>query len=50
MAKFKPAGSRKAKTPAKAGDNRAVVPCAILVLGGFALIFWLMYALMTAGK
>jgi hypothetical protein len=47
MAKFKPPRSRRTTT---AKSNRALIPCAILVIGGFALIFLLMYEVMKSGK
>ena len=46
MAKFKPAGSRK---PVSRGNNRALIPCAILILTGFALIFLLFYEILKSG-
>jgi hypothetical protein len=47
MAKFRPAGSRKAK----AKDSKSgLIPCLFLVLLGFAVIFLLLYALLTSGK
>ncbi len=47
MAKFKPPRSRRTST---AKSNRALIPCAILVIGGFALIFLLLYEVMKSGK
>jgi hypothetical protein len=47
MAKFRPAGSRKA-TARK--SNRGIIPCVFLLLGGFALIFLLFYAMLKSGK
>ncbi len=47
MAKFRPAGSRKATAPR---SNRGIIPCAFLLLAGFALIFWLFYAMLKSGK
>ena len=47
MGKFKPAGSRK---KAKAASNRGLVPCLLLLLTGFALVFLLMRAVLTSGK
>ena len=49
MARFKPAGSRKASAQAKR-SNLAFVPCLIVVLVGLALVFLLFYALLTSGK
>ncbi len=46
MAKFKPAGSRKAKAPR---SNRGVIPCLILLVSGFVLIFLLFYAMLKSG-
>jgi len=48
MAKFKPAGSRKAGKDKR--SNLGFIPCLIVVLLGLALVFILFYALLTAGK
>jgi hypothetical protein len=48
MAKFKPPRSRRNTTTAR--SNRALIPCAILVIGGFVLIFLLLYEVMKSGK
>jgi hypothetical protein len=40
MAKFKPAGSRKASN---ARSNAAAIPCGILILTGSAIIAYLFY-------
>jgi hypothetical protein len=54
MAKFKPAGSRKAgsrKPGAKdTRSNLGFIPCLIVVLLGLGIVFALFYALLTAGK
>jgi hypothetical protein len=47
MAKFKPAGSKRAKAPS---PKRGLIPCAILIIGGFALIFALFYEILSSGK
>jgi hypothetical protein len=47
MAKYKPPRSRR---PAAAKSNRGLIPCAILILAGFALIFLLLYEVMKSGK
>ena len=47
MARFKPAGSKKVKTRQ---SNRGLAPCLIVLLLGFALVFWLLYAMLTSGK
>jgi hypothetical protein len=47
MAKFKPAGSKKSK-PAP-DSKRGLLPCAIVVLLGFLLIFGLMYLVISSG-
>jgi hypothetical protein len=47
MARFKPAGSKKATA---AGAGRGVVPCAIIILLGMAFMFWLLYEMMKSGK
>jgi hypothetical protein len=46
MAKFKPAGSRRPATPS---SNRGLIPCAILILAGFALIMLLFYETLKSG-
>jgi hypothetical protein len=48
MARFKPAGSRKAKSSAK--SSKAYIPCIIIILFGLVLIFLLMYAVMRSFK
>jgi hypothetical protein len=46
MAKFKPAGSKKSKsTP---DSKRGLLPCAFIILLGFALIFWLFYLVLRS--
>jgi hypothetical protein len=47
MARFKPAGSRKARST---GSKRGIVPCAIIILLGFAVMIWLLYEMMKSGK
>jgi hypothetical protein len=47
MARFKPVGSRKART---AETKRGIVPCAIIILLGFAVMTWLLYEMMKSGK
>ncbi len=46
MAKFKPAGSRK---PTSRSTSRGLIPCAIVILGGFALLFLLFYEILKTG-
>ena len=47
MAKFKPAGSRK---PAgQSSSNRGLIPCAIVILSGFVLLFLLFYEILKSG-
>jgi len=47
MAKFKPAGSRK---PAgQSSSKRGLIPCAVLILLGFALLFLLFYEILKSG-
>jgi hypothetical protein len=48
MAKFKPAGSRKAKTPTT--SLRGAIPCFVVILVGFTLIFLLFYEVLKSGK
>jgi len=50
MARFKPAGSRKARATGSTGSKRGVVPCAIIILLGFAVMIWLLYEMMKSGK
>jgi hypothetical protein len=47
MAKFKAAGSKKVQA---AGSKRGIVPCAIIILLGFALMFGLLYEMMKSAK
>jgi hypothetical protein len=47
MARFKPAGSQKPK-PTKTG--KGYIGCIAVILLGFALVFWMFYALMRSGK
>jgi hypothetical protein len=47
MAKFKPTGSKKNK--AAADSKRGLLPCAFIVVAGFALIFWLFYLVLRSG-
>jgi hypothetical protein len=47
MAKFKPIGSRKVKDKR---SNYGFIPCLIFVLTGLAIVFYLLYALLVAGK
>jgi hypothetical protein len=42
MARFKPAGSQKAK-PTSAKSKYGFIPCAILILIGFVMIILLFY-------
>jgi hypothetical protein len=46
MAKIKPAGSRRTPT---AKSNKGLIPCAILILGAFALMILLFYELLKSG-
>ncbi len=46
MAKFKPAGSRRTTT---AKSNKGLIPCAILIIGAFALMILLFYELLKSG-
>jgi hypothetical protein len=48
MARFKPAGSRKAKSTTK--SSKGYIPCIVVILLGFVLIFLLMFAVMRSGK
>jgi hypothetical protein len=47
MAKFKPAAGRRSATAAR--SNRGLIPCAILILGAFALMIFLFYELLKSG-
>jgi hypothetical protein len=47
MAKFRPAGSKKSKTAPD--SKRGLVPCAVIVALGFALIFGLLYLVLSSG-
>jgi hypothetical protein len=48
MAKFKPAGSRKPTSHSRS-TNRGLIPCVIVILGGFALLFLLFYEILKSG-
>jgi hypothetical protein len=48
MAKFKPAGSKKSKAAPDA--KRGLIPCSIIILLGFGLIFWLLYLVLRSGS
>jgi len=47
MAKFKPAGSKKVRAT---GSKRGLIPCAIVILAGFTLLFLLFYEILRSGK
>jgi hypothetical protein len=47
MAKYKPAGSRKVKAQS---SKRGLIPCAILIVTGFAIIFFLFYEILKSGR
>jgi hypothetical protein len=47
MAKYRPAGSKKTKAPA---PTRGLIPCAIIVLLGFGVIYLLFYLLLESGQ
>jgi hypothetical protein len=47
MAKFRPAGSRKAK---RTSDTRGFIPCLILLITGFTLFFLLFYLVLRSGS
>jgi len=46
MAKFKPAGTRKPKIER---SNKGMLPCLLLLVVGFGLIFLLFYELLKSG-
>jgi|GEM_PF-2673467 len=47
MAKIRPAGARRGGGAAK--SNKGLIPCAILILGAFALIMILFYEILKSG-
>ena len=47
MAKFKAAGSRKTPAP---GSKRGLIPCLLVVAAGLAIVFLLLYLMLTSGK
>jgi hypothetical protein len=49
MARFKPAGSQKAKSSA-AKSKYGFIPCAILILLGFVMIILLFYFGLSSSK
>jgi hypothetical protein len=46
MAKFKPAGSSKKAAPIS--PHRGLIPCGLLILAVFALVFGMMYLALKA--
>jgi len=46
MAKFRPAGMHRGR---RTGSNKALIPCALVILVGFALIFLLLYEVLKSG-
>jgi hypothetical protein len=48
MSRFKPAGThRGAKAPR---SNKGLIPCGILILAAFALLFLLLYEVLKSSK
>ena len=47
MAKYKPAGSKKDKGPS---SKRGLIPCGIVILLGFGLLFLLFYLSLQSGN
>ena len=47
MARFKPVSSKKTK-PKRA--YRGLIPCALLILAAFGLMFLLMYEMLKSGR
>jgi hypothetical protein len=45
MARYKPAGSKKVKA---ASDNKGFIPCMIVLVVGFAILFILLYAVLRS--
>ena len=45
MARYKPAGSKKVKS---AADNRGFIPCLIVIVGGFSILFILLYLVLRS--
>jgi len=48
MARFKPAGARKAKAATK--SSKGYIPCVVVIVLGLVLIFLLMFAVMRSFK
>ena len=46
MAKYKPVKSKKGKP----SNLRGLIPCGLLILGGFAIIFLLFYLVLRSGQ
>ena len=46
MARYKPAGTHKPKV----SSARGIVPCLFVLLLGFALVFYLFYAVLNSSK
>jgi hypothetical protein len=47
MAKFKLAGSRKTPAPS---SKRGLIPCLFLVVVGLAIVFLLLYGMLSSSK
>jgi hypothetical protein len=47
MGKYRPAGSKKVKAQ---GSKRGLIPCAILIFAGFAIISLLFYEILKSGR
>ncbi|MBV8841337.1 MAG: hypothetical protein JO307_00875 [Bryobacterales bacterium] len=49
MARFKPSGAQKPKT-GKSGKGKSYIGCIIIIVAGFALVFWMFYELMKSTR
>jgi hypothetical protein len=47
MARFKPSGTHRTR---RGRSNKGWIPCAILILAGFVLVFLLMYEVFKSGR
>jgi hypothetical protein len=47
MARFKPAGTRRARS---VRSNRGLIPCALLIVAAFALLFLLLYEVLKSSR
>lgn len=47
MARFKPAGTRRGRAPR---SSKGLIPCSILIIAAFVLVFLLLYEVLKSGR